>query len=308
MALLNVNLQFLPYLDATKTSNPMMKLADLKFSFQGVPTDLAKQIPFRLAPGETQSIVNNTRTLSFNGSTAFAIQLVAGTDRARLSGSFGARTARTYGDATTQWAVTMNNGVCRLTYTATGTAPTFGTMQAGDGCTIESGSAFNPLNWGDFVLTGVGSNYIEFFHPTGTAETVAAKVAVYSSGPVQAGDVLDLQDVGFTQVNRGQFPITRVTDSYVEFSNPNAVAQSGVTGVTLLSIYTALYNWLLCATDQRVCVRFNGDSGSTNEVEPPVPGDLNQNAGLLMKRGRTYRIDINNLSAVPATGFVCMVP
>lgn len=305
MSLLNVTVSIQSYLDAAKTNNPMNLLANIKPSLMGLASSVPRMIPVELAPQETLTFSNNSRSLSYSGSTSFAIAAVSGTDRARLRGAFGARTARAYGDSTTQWAVTKNGNTTRFTATGTGTVPTFSGMQAGDGLTVEVSSAFSPANWGDFTLTAVGSNYVEFINPTSIAETVTEKVAVYSSGPVQVGDTLDLSATQFSYANRGQFVITRVTDTYVEFTNANLVVESGITGVTSgLAIYTSFHNWMLVCCDQKIVVRVNGDNGSSVEVEPPAPGDLAQNPGIYLKRGRVYQVAAYNPGQVPVSGFI----
>lgn len=306
MSKLNVSLDMVAYLDALQTQNPLNRLANVKYSLLGMNSGVPRMVPINLAPGQSQTFANLARTLSYTGSTTFGIEQVVGTDFVRLTGAFGARTARSYGDATTQWVVSRTNNTVRLTYGSTGTAPTFNTMQPGDGLTIEAGSAFNPQNWGDFVVTDVGASYVEFQNPIGVAETVVALVDVYSSGPVQVGDYLDISSSVLVQANRGTFQITRVTDRYVQFANANAVpqAENGIT--TGISIYPQAYSWMLLSVDQRVVVRLNGDSGSSVEVEPPSPGDLSKEPGILLKRGRTYQVDVVNPSAQPVTGFVLL--
>jgi hypothetical protein len=307
MALLNIDLKFLAYLDATSSAQPKLKSADLAWSLQGMATTPAKNVPFALAPAETLSVVNSSRSLSFDTNTSFSIVKVDDTDYARLSGSFGARTARSAGDATTQWVITLSNTTARLTFSGTGTAPTFGGMSVGDQLTIEEESDFNELNWGDFTITKVGANYVEFTNATAAAETVTAAVAICSSGPVQVGDTLDLTSTRFVYANRGQFEIRRVTATYVEFTNASAVAESSITNVTTgLSIYTDLYKWLLLAADGRCSVRLNGDSGDTNEVEPVTTGSLITSPGLLLKRGKVYRIDVYNPGTEVVNGFLVL--
>jgi hypothetical protein len=306
MGMLNVNFQVLAYLDAQKTANPLIRVPDMKFQMMGVPTGVPKFLPIYLAPGESQTLLNMSRALSFNGSTSFSITKVSGTDYARLNGAFGARTARAAGDGTTQWALTVTNGLVRLQYTGTGTAPTFGGMQAGDGLTIEKTSGFNALNQGDFTITKVGADYVEFKNAFATGETVTSAVSIYSSGPVQVGDVLDLSSTAFSYVNRGQFKILRLTADYVEFSNPSAVAEASITGVgaTDLVIYNISYKWMSILTDQRLIVRLNGDTSSSVEVEPPTPGDLAGNPGFYAKRGKVYSVTLYNPGLDSATGII----
>jgi hypothetical protein len=301
MSLLNLSVNLVAYADELKNSNPMVKFTDLKWSMLGLPTDIPRQVPISLPPGTTQTVMSTERTLTFTGATSFDIVSVAGTTNVRLVGAFGARTARLDGDATTQWTIVKTNQLVRLTFTGTGTAPTFAGIQVGDGVTL--GAAFLSINQGDYVIVSKGANYVEFTAPNAVNETVTGQVEIYSSGPVQVGDILDVSTSQFLFPNRGIFTILRVTDEYVEFSNPEAVPQSGVTSVTSgLSIYPEAYRWI--AIDHKVVVKMNADTQSGCEVEPPKESDLVNNPGLMIKRGKVFRIEIENPGLEVAQGLI----
>jgi hypothetical protein len=302
MSLINVSLNLVAYADPLKNVNPSVKFTDLKWSMLGLPTDQPQMVPIALSPGTSQTILNVTRTLSFSGGTSFTIASVAGTSDTQLQASFGQRTGRTDGDATTQWALTRSNMLVKLLYTGTGVAPNFNTIQIGDGVTLDVG--FNTFNQGDFVIVNKGSNFVEFVNPIGVNETVTAHAEIYSNGPVQVGDVLDISNSIFSYPNQGQFKITRVTDTFVQFSNPQLVPET-VTGITSgLVIYPTASKWMLLAIDHRVQVSFNGSSSFTSEVEPPVDGDIANNPGLLLKRGKIFQLDITNPGLAVASGFI----
>lgn len=302
MPLLNVNLNVLGYLDGPKTANPRMKLHDTTLSIMGLPTEAMNTTPIDLAPGESVTLASTLRSISYTGATAFAISKSQAT--ARLSGSFGQRTGRSDGDATTQWTVSVSQELVTLTFTGTGTAPNFGSMQPGDGVTLDA--PFSSLNRGDFIVVKVGASYIQFVNPIAAGETVVGQVDVYSSGPVQKGDVLDLTSSAFAFPNRGQFSITRVTDTFVEFSNPNAVPETGISGVLAgeLNVYRDAYQWLLIAVEHRAIVRLNASSNDAVEVSPPVDGDLTNNPGIMLKRGRVYQVQIFNPTNYQLKGFL----
>lgn len=302
MPLLNVNLNVLGYLDGPKTANPRMKLHDTTLSLMGLPTEAMNTTPIDLAPGESVTLASTLRTLSYTGATSFSVSKNQAT--ARLSGSFGQRTGRSDGDATTQWTLSVSQELVTLTFTGTGTAPAFGSMQPGDGVTLDS--PFSSLNRGDFIVVKVGASYIQFVNPIAAGETVTGQVDVYSSGPVQKGDVLDLTSAAFAFPNRGQFTITRITDSFVEFSNPSAVPETGITGVISgeLNIYRDVYQWLLVAVEHRAIVRLNASSNDAVEVSPPVDGDLTSNPGIMLKRGRVYQVQIFNPTNYQLKGFL----
>lgn len=305
MSLINVSLNLTAYADEPKTVNPLVKFADYSWSMLGMPTGLPKQVNIKLSPGESKQIVSTARSLTFNNLTSFDITQDADGITTKLVGDFGARTARADGDGTTQWAITVSNKLVTMTFTGTGTAPTFGGMVAGDGITL--GTGFNALNQGSFTIVKVGANYVQFVNALGQTETVAAQAQIYSSGPVQVGDILDLQSSQFVFPNRGQFEITEVTDSYVKFKNANAVPESGITGVTSgLVIYTESYKWMLMAFDRKVQIQFNNDASTGCEVEPPVEEDLAQNPGLLLKRGKVFELTLTNPGQDVASGIVML--
>lgn len=303
MSLLNVNLSVTAYVDGPKSSNPKMKLHDSIINLMGLPTDKIETNNISLSPGETKVISSTLRTLSFTNLTTFTVTKSQAT--VRLSGSFGQRTGRTDGDATTEWLVANNQDLITLTFTGTGTAPNFTSMVAGDYVTLDA--PFSSLNQGDFQIVKVGTNFIQFMNPIGAGETQAAQVNVYSSGPVQKGDILDITSPQFAFPNRGQFAITRITDSFVELSNSLGVPEV-VTGVLAgsLNIYSNAFKWMFLATDQRLTVRLNGATDSSTEVDPSVDGDLVNSPGIMLKRGRVYQVELQNMSQKNSSGFILL--
>jgi hypothetical protein len=299
--LINVSLNLLAYLDGPKSQNPKLREADLSFSMLGMPTGISRTVSVNLAPGETNTVMSTLRALSYTTSNIFVVSNTGAT--VTISGSFGQRTGRQDGDGTTQWNLSFAQGVITATWTGVGTAPIFAGMVAGDGVTL--GAPFSPLNQGDFTLIKVGSNFISWQNQIGISEVQTGQVDVYTSGPVQVGDTIDIQSLQFSAPNRGQFKLTRVTDTFVTFTNPTPYAET-VTMVTPgdLNIYKDAYKWVMIAVDQKTIVRYNGDIGSTNEVEPPVPGDIQCFPGLNLKRGRTYQIQLYNPTLYQSQGFV----
>lgn len=304
MSLINVSLNVTAYADAPKTANPQVKHADYSWSMLGMPTGIPKQTDISLAPGESKQIISSARSLSFNGSTSFDVESVDGV-KTRLKGSFGARTSRDSGDGTTEWTIALVNKLVTMTYTGTGAAPNFGGMLVGDSVTL--GTAFNALNQGSFQIQKVGANYIQFVNAVAQGETIAAQAEIYSSGPVQIGDFLDLTSAQFAFPNRGVFEIIGVTDSYVEFNNTNAIPETGVTGVTSgLVIYPKAYKWLLIAVDRKVTASFNTDASTGCEIEPSVDQDFAENPGLLVKRGKVFELTLTNPGLEVVTGVVLL--
>ncbi len=304
MSLLNFSTNLTAYADALKNQNPSVKFTDLKWSMLGLPTDNPQMIPITLAPGTTQTIMSSTRAISFNGSTSFVIATVPGTSDAQVQVSIGQRTGRSDGDATSQWQFVRTNTLVQMMWTGTGTAPDFSTMSIGDWVTIEE--PFNQFNQGDFAIVNinVAGNYIEFVNPIGTNETVVGQVDIYSNGPVQVGDILDISNPIFSFPNQGQFKITRVTDTFIQFCNQKAVPET-ITGITTgFVIYPVASKWMLMAVDHKIVVAFNGDTGTGCEIEPPVDCNIHETPGLLIKRGKVYQLKITNPGLTMASGFV----
>jgi hypothetical protein len=301
VSLINVSLNLVAYADQTATFNPNVKYSDLRWSLLGLPTDNERTVPIRLSPGETATVMSTQRTLSFTTGTSFMVVQLAGTSNVQLQASFGQRVARSAGDGTTQWAITLVNQLMTITWTGTGTAPSFGGMVAGDGITISS--PFNVLNQGDFTIVKVGSNFVSVVNGLAQAETVIGQMDIYSSGPVQVGDILDLTSSQFSYPNRGQFILTRVTDQFVQFVNPNAVPET-VTGVlsTDLNIYPEYQEWMLIAVDGSVVVRLNNDIGNGNVIDPIAQGDIVNTPGLFLKRGKVFRVDLVNPGLIEVNG------
>jgi hypothetical protein len=171
---------------------------------------------------------------------------------------------------------------------------------------IESG--VNPLNAGEHMILSKGTDYIEFVNPLAVAESELSGVglSIYSSGPVQKGDILDITSSQLAFPNQGAFPVTAVTDQYIEVLNPNAFPQSLASVESGISIYPYAYKWMMVAADRRVFVGLNGSTPETIEVEPAVEGDLIKNPGLSLKRGKVFEVRITNAGLSQANGFLLL--
>jgi hypothetical protein len=303
MSLINVNLALLAYADAPASATPSLRLADLKWSMMGMPTDNFKNCPVTLAPGETVTIASTARTLDFDSSTTFEVSSPY-EGCLRLAGNFGQRTSRSSGDETTEWALTKKGDLIRATYSGTGTSPDFSSFSLGDGITLDA--PFQTYNRGDFTVVSKGSNYVEFINALAQPETLVGQVRVYSSGPVQKGDILDLSSGQFNYLNQISAAITRVNDQFVEVACPMTIEET-VTGVTDgLYIYPNAFKWLFIAVDRKAIVGLNGEAPTNNEIEPFVEGDLVKNPGLFMKRGKVFEVQLRNPGLQTVQGLVIL--
>jgi hypothetical protein len=302
MAFLNLNLQLMAYQDGPAGNNPSIRLADMKWSLQGIPTDKVRQVPINLAPGETLTVASTARALSYNTLTSF--QVTRQGDRTRITGNFGQRTARSSGDATTEWAMTKSGDVVRLTYTGTGQDPFLALVNVSDVVTL--GDEFQAPNRGDYTILSKGSNYIEFLNPYAVEETILAFVKIFSNGPVQKGDILDISSEQFAYPNRGAFPIVRVTADFIEVINPNGFPETVSNVSSGVAAYPYTYKWLVAVVDRKVTMGLNGASPASIEIEPLAEGDLTRQPGLFVKRGKVFEVKVTNPGLSQAEGFLLL--
>lgn len=303
MSLLNLNLSIVAYLDGPSSTQPRLRQADLSYSLMGIPTDGFKQVPLSLAPGETQVVTSLGRTISYSPSTTFTVTSKNGV--MRLAGSIGQRTSKNAGNTTTQWTTTVNGSAVRMQFVG-GTSPVFSNIIPGDFVNIDSGT-FNALNVGEFLILSVGSSYIEFMNPYAQPETAATgSLSVYSSGPVQKGDIVDIIAPQFAFPNQGTFSVVKVTDQYIEMANPNTFPQSVTNVSSGITIYPFAYQWMAVIVDHKALIGLNGDTPLNVQVEPPVEGDLVKNPGIFLKRGKVTQVQITNPTQAQLSGFLIL--
>ena len=299
MSLLNVNLSILAYADGPASSTPLLRLADLKWSMSGLPTDNFRNIPLSLAPGETAKIASTARPLVYGQDTAVQTSSPnAGT--LRISGNLGQRATRLILENESA-SITKTGDVARLTFA---TAVSTQNVLVGDGITIDSPFQFH--NQGDFIVISKGYDYVEFLNPLAQPENATGKIRFYSSGPVQKGDILDISSNKFSYLNRVNASITRVNDEFIEVAAINCVTEN-VTGVSGgINIYPNAYKWLLIAVDRKAIVGLNGEEPTNIEIEPHIEGDLSKQPGLFMKRGKVFEVKIKNPGLTTLSGFVIL--
>jgi hypothetical protein len=305
MSLLNVNLAILAYADAPASATPLLRLADLKWSMMGLPTDNFRNIPLSLAPGETATIASTARPITVLYSSGYEVSRPE-PGVMRITGNLGQRIGRLDGsDETTEWSFTKTGDLVRATHTGNGTAPSLpGSVWPGDGVTLDS--PFGTYNQGDFTIVSVSSNHFEFLNPVGQEETVAGKIRFYTSGPVQKGDILDISSETFSYLNRVTAPISRVNDQFIEVPAQNVVPETVTQLLGGVNIYPNAYKWLLIAVDHKAIVGLNGEVPTSVEVEPYAEGDLTKQPGLFMKRGKVFEVRIKNPGLTPVQGFVIL--
>lgn len=301
MSFLSLNIGILAFADAVKSQTPDIRLADIKWSLQGLQTDHFKQIPISLAAGETMTVASTARNLSYNGATSFEVIKVDSI--MKLNGSFGQSIIKQSG--ATEWSLTRNpNGVCKLTAVG-GIAATLTTVNSMD--MVELGNLFSIRNRGQFAVLKSTATTIEFINDTGITEpaNITGDVNVFTK-KIQNGDIIDITSVEFAFPNRGTFPVSKVGADYIEIVNSNAFPET-VTNVTSgIVVYPFAYKWCMVAVDHKVQMGLNGASTASIEIEPPVEGDIAKNPGLFIKRGKVYEVTFYNSGIETVNGFLIL--
>lgn len=300
MSLLNINFGLLAYRDQLANVQPLLRLADIKWSMLGIPTAHFSNVPIALAPGESVTLASTIRALTLN----YAVNVSVSNSIMSIACNFGQSVARLSGDETTQWQLVQNQNSVTLTATG-GTLPFMNTVNVGD--IVSIGAPFSTYNQGDFTVLSKGSNFIQFKNPLATNEIQTAFVPIFSAGPVQVGDKLDISNPAFSFCNQGTFPITRVTPDLIEVLNPNAIEQEIDSVTSGIAAYSFAYKWMTLAVDRKVLIGLNGDAPSiTNEVSPPYEGDLVNSPGIMVKRGKIFQMQIMNPGTTQANGFLIL--
>jgi hypothetical protein len=320
-AFLRKALQLVVAGDAPATSNPRQRFIDWAQDLSGIEVKNPLMLSPDLAPGETFTFFDGTRALTLDGTTALALQLVAGTaDLYRFRHTGGTnptfRTDRAVDFSGDTIAVTVNSN-STATFTSDGT---FTGAQEGDTVWIpdvaEVGTQpFNVGNQGFWRILAIGAGAaslvcerlgeFEAQAETGIAVTAANQFQVFSAAGVQVGDVLEILG-GFASVNRRSYSVVAVTSKYLEVqSSVAAVAEAGVTpGSANFLVRTASKRLVHVEADQSCVVRVNGDTGDLQRIDPWTPGDPKA-AGHYSRAGATWKLVVVNKS--PRTAKVLVI-
>ncbi len=95
---------------------------------------------------------------------------------------------------------------------------------------------------------------------------------------------------------------TTVTPEWIEFSSPGPLGEEAgvVPGTAGLIVYTNRKRFIGIRTDQEISVRYNGDTGDTNRVEPLLAGTRGME-GSDTKTGSVWKLVIFNRSSARAS-------
>lgn len=311
--------------DLPPTSNPTRKGIDQRLAFQNVPVDNDQTQEYHIDPAGSVTVVDGQRSLGVNGSTAFDLTLIdATTYRITWTGAGAApafRTDRSV-DLTGVTLTLVANPNLSLTVTADTGTP-FSSVVAGDVVFIPGVSSgdpagpFNDLNVGFWTVLAASGTVLTLardpnLYPvfSGTSETVgpgitAEEFVAFTAAGVQVGDTLDLS-AGFAPAALHSYDITAVTPEWLQFQSTSPLGEESdiVPGTSGIVVYTNRKRFVLVLADQEVAVRYNGDTGNSNRVEPLLAGTLGYE-GWDVKFGTVWKLVLVNRSSVRAKVTVC---
>ena len=262
---------------------------------------------FSLAPGETKTLFNGSRTLTQDGTTQYSTtQVLGSTNTYQLNWVGGTaptfRAARVTGaDTTTQVTVTQNGPV--LTFASTG-GTSFSLLSGGVvvGDQVLIGNNFNTLNQGTFTLIAVTATSFSIVNETGVPEgpitlSAVSQVDIFSAAGVQVGDTL-LISGGFSPVTQGSYRVTAVTDSYLQFYSTAILPLEGPITTQAIAVYSAAKSLVYLEADQNCSVTLNGSNVA--QVSPFIINNYTK-PGMFMNSSTIYSMSVTNNSVNPAT-------
>lgn len=285
------------------TNNPLQNVFKYTREVNGLAVSKATSNDLTLAPYESKTIFNGTRTLGQNNTTQYALaQVGASVNSYSLTWTGGLapvfRTLRTTGaDATTTVTITRSGYVS--TFTSSGGTP-FSLISGGVvvGDQVVIGSNFNLSNQGVFTVISVTATSFSIENQNGVAEgpiTLGAgfvnQVRIFSSGPVQVGDTVNIFG-GFSPASRGAYQITQVQDNLIKFYSSMPLPAETVITDNIV-IYSSAKKFLYLETDQLVSVAINGVTESNLQ---PFNDPTYAGAGMLLKSSLVWSLAITNLS------------
>lgn len=320
---LSIALKVVAFCDSARTSNPNKTPINWGSSLANLPFENASTLVQELAPGATTTVLNGTRSLTVDNTTAFSLtSSLLSADRYRLAVTGGTaagfRTARSVSVNNVAIALVVNQNLSVTATAQTGTP--FSAIQAGDTVFIpglstgDPASPFNSLNEGWWTVLTASSTVLVLARVSGApfsgiSETVTPSDDVsffaFSSSGTQIGDTLALS-AGFAVSALSAYEILAVTATWVEFQSTLPLAdQTGIEpGSVGIAVYTSAKRFLLIETDQEIVVQLNGGTDSSNVVAPILPGNC-RFQGPFLKFGPVWQLTLINRSSAVANVMIC---
>ena len=314
-------LNFLVYLNAYADKNASNSPSRSNFKWERHANSILASNPtsleFSLAPGETRTLFDGSRTITQNNTTQWSITLVPFSSSSyQLSWVGGTqpgfRTSRTIGgNSSTNVTVTVNGPV--VTFASTSGALwnlTVGGVVVGD--YVRIGSQFNPANQGEWQIIALTNTSFKVVNLSGAAEGpinlgagYASQVKIYSAAGVQIGDTLSITG-GFSPATWGSYKITSVADTFLQFSSLNTLPQESSITTDDITVYYLAKKLIYLEADQHVALTINGVAG--NEIDPLLSCDCSTlNPGVFMQSSTIYSLSITNDGVSTAKLFLASV-
>jgi hypothetical protein len=313
---LTIALRLLAFEDDAPSNAPRRKTCDEDRYHEALVSGRTVAQPVALAIGETKTFFDASRSTGIDDTTQLALSLSPlSPDRYRLKwttvGTNPAfRVERAFGASGNALTFTVNSNA---TVTVTGAGPTYTNVTVGDtvlipGLTTGEASAgpFNFLNVGYWTVLGRTSSSLTLARPSGegfsaTAEVVtpgADQFLVFASAGVQVGDTLELSAVFAASALR-PYTILAVAPKWVDLQTSTPIAaETAIPTAAGVAVYSEVRTWTYVDTDQRVAVRYNGETTSTNDVEP-IEAATKGKTGFSLKRGRAWKcVVVNKATAI----------
>ena len=310
-------LNLLLYLNAYADSNPSNNPSRSNFKWTRENNSLLVNNPsslaFSLAPGETKTLFNGSRSLTQDNTTQYSLAILPGqTSTYQLSWVGGTapgfRTGRmTGGNGTSQVATSLNGTVLTFTTIAGQQFNLInGGVQVGD--IVQLGNVFNTNNQGQYPIIALTANSFSVVNPLGAIETVVlgsgSQVDIFSAAGVQAGDAL-LISGGFSPVSQGTYIVSSVTDLYVQFTYTGVLPAEGPITTEDIAFYFDAQRLVYLESNQNVTMNINGNPGMS--IMPIADCGCKVQPGVFLTMSIVYSMTVTNTSPNTASLFLASV-
>lgn len=298
MSKFNVLVNINAYEDSNGSQNPTMNYFKWTREINGSNASKPKSEEFILAPNESKTIFDGTRSLLQDSMTQYNLALKANTSNTYvlkyLAGTNPViRNSRTTGaDNTTQITITQNATL--TTFTSTAGTPLnllVGGVIAGDNVVISG--PFNVANQVYGKILSVTATSFSIENASSISEVVTlvsvSDIKIFSASGIQKGDNLRIFG-GFSPASFGTYEITLVTDDSIEFYSSKALA-SETRATDQLSVYYGSKSFVYVEADQTVELTVNGQSNGS--IEPFIIGTTTKPA-MFMKKSTMWSMTVTN--------------
>lgn len=310
MAKMNVFVSLTAYADPTSTNSPSLNVFKWARDTSGLTVDNPTSEQLSLAPGETRTLFNGSRSLTQDNTTQYTLALKPANSSIYtlkyVSGAApGFRAGRISGaDASTTITVTQNGST--FTFTSTSGTP-FSLLSNGVtvGDQVIIGAGFSLINQGTFKILARTATSFTIQNSDGAPEMVslnssfADQVRIFSSSGVQVGDILNIFGT-FSPASQGAYQVTGVQDNLVEFSSTKALPTETQT-TNQIAVYTQAKRIVYIEADQKSTLVPNSGNGIAIEPIQDVSG---KKPGVLMRSAITWSLSITNDSLDMANYYV----